>query len=175
MSYRFPLSLTVLAVLAGVASAQVTPFEIGVGYGQSGTFDKDSGGRGKLEGPELSISQAYLKLPFVGEAKVGASMLFGGQLKHGSDADGSVFRLFARYNTPAVGNGIYGIGGFWWGRAKGRGGSFGTLNRSGIDLGVGLPLNNPVGKVVKSSLELVNHQSARAQFRGWTLMAVFRL
>lgn len=163
------------ASLGAVGMAQLTPFEIGVGYGQTGRFDLDSGGRGRLEGPVLSLSQSFLKLPFVGEARIGASMLFGGQLESGGDTDGTLLRVFGRYNTPSVGTGFYGLIGVYWARAEGRGGSFGETNRSGVDLGVGMPLGNPTGGIAKTTLELVNHQSGSSQFRGWSLMLLVRL
>ncbi|HRK23264.1 MAG TPA: hypothetical protein PLX06_15700 [Fimbriimonadaceae bacterium] len=169
------LVIVLLGSLAAVSLAQVTPFEIGVGYGQSGRFDRDSGGRGELKGPELTISQSYVKLPFVGEARIGASMLFGGQLESGDDTDGTVLRVFARYKSPSFGSGLYAIGGVYWGQAKGRAGSFGEMNRSGVDLGLGMPLGNPTAGLAKTSLELIHHQSARAQFRGWSLGLMVRL
>ena len=155
LSYRLLLSGLTLAV-PFAASAQLTPFEVSVGWGQSGSFTRDSGGRGKLEGPVFSVSQSFVNLPFVGEARIGLSAFLGGQLSHGSDTDGNVYRVFGRYKTPTVAKDLYGIIGANYSWGKGRGG----------------PSAAPLPR---ASLEFISHQSARAQLRGWSLNLSLRL
>jgi hypothetical protein len=167
-----------LAALAvpGIAASQVTPFEFGIGYGQSSRFDRDSGGRGRLEGPVVSISQSVFSLPVAGSVRVGASALFGGGLSQGSDTDGNVYRLFVHYKSPSLGpSGIYVLIGGHWATAKGRGGSFGEVDRAGADFGLGMGLGPGGLPVPKTSLELVAHQNKKAQLEGYTLSLKLRL
>lgn len=172
---KFILALAALCV-ALPAAAQITPFEIGVGYGQSASFTRDSGGRGKLEGLELTISQSLLRLPFIGDARVGISVLLGGQLIGSGDTEGNVYRLFAQYHTPAFGpGGFYGIFGTHYARAEGRGGSFDRAEAMGIEIGLGIPLGAPAPLLPKLALEVVNHQNSRSQLRGWSIGFVIRL
>ncbi len=170
------LFLIALAVLPVLAAAQVTPFEFGIGYGQSNKFDRDSGGRGRLEGPELSISQSVFTLPAAGDIRLGASVLFGGGLSHGSDTDGNVFRLYGHYKSPNLGpSGIYVLVGGHWAHAKGRGGSFDSVNRMGTDFGVGMGLGPGGLPIPKTSIEVVRHQSRRSQLEGWSVTLKLRL
>lgn len=160
--------------IAAFASAQLTPFEFGAAYAQSGSFTKSVGGKGRIEGIELSISQSFLKLPFVGEARLGVSALLGGGL-NGGDSDGNVYRIFARYKTPSAGpTGFYGLIGINVARAEGRAGSFTHVNGSGIDLGVGTPLGAMFPGMPSASLEFINHQSSDPQLRGWSLGLTMR-
>lgn len=169
-----------ILVLAAVclslpAAAQITPFEIGVGWGQSGSFTKDTGGRGRLEGVELTLSQSLLKLPFVGEARLGVSALLSGQLGIGDDL-GNVYRLFAQYHTPSFGpQGFYGIVGMHFAHAEGANGAFDNVNASGIDLGLGIPLGAPAPLLPKTAIEVVNHQNSKSQLRGWSVTFLIRL
>jgi hypothetical protein len=158
-------------VAPSLVFGQLTPFEVGVGYGQSGTFTKDSGGRGKLEGPVISISQSLLSLPAAGEVRVGASALLGTS----GGADGNVYRVFARYRTPSLGMGLYGTAGVHWAYADGRSGSFDKVSRIGGDIGVGIPLGPTVPVLPKATLEVLSHQSARSQLRGWSATLTIRL
>lgn len=168
--------VVVLACASWVpASAQLTPFEVGIGYGQSGSFTRDSGGRGKLEGPVISISQSFLSLPMAGEARVGISALLGGQLGSGNDTDGNVYRVFGRYRTPSMGKGVYGIVGAHYAFAKGRGGSFDEVSRIGGDIGLGMPLGPSTPVLPRASIEVLSHQSARSQLRGWSVNLALRL
>lgn len=170
-----------ILVLAAVcfslpAAAQVTPFEIGVGYGQSASFTRDSGGTGRLEGVELTASQSLLRLPFIGDARVGISVLLGGQIIGSGDTEGNVYRLFAQYHTPSFGpQGFYGIVGTHYARAEGRGGSFDRAEAMGIDLGIGMPLGVPAPLLPKAAIEVVNHQNPRSQLRGWSVTFLIRL
>jgi len=173
MKFVFALAAFCLAL---PAAAQITPFEIGVGWGQSASFTKDSGGRGRLDGIELTLAQSLMKLPFIGEARIGASALLGGQLTSGGDADGNVYRLFAQYHTPSFGpQGFYGIVGSHYARAEGRGGSFDHVEAMGFDIGVGMALGAPAPLLPKTAIEVVNHQNSRSQLRGWSVTFLIRL
>jgi len=174
LSCRLLLSSLVLA-LPFAASAQLTPFEVSVGWGQSGSFTRDSGVRGKLEGPVFSVSQSFADLPFVGEVRIGLSAFLGGQLSHGSDTDGNVYRVFGRYKTPTIAKNLYGIVGANYSWGKGRGGSFGEVSRIGGDIGVGMPIGPSAAALPRASLEFLSHQSARSQLRGWSLNLSLRL
>ncbi len=157
-----------LSISAG-ALAQLTPFEIGAGYAQSGSFDKDTGGRGRIEGLSLSLSQSVLRLPLAGEVRLGASGILNG-------SDGSLVRVFGRYRSPSGGpNGGYGILGVWWARAEGKDGAFDTKDGTGVDVGIGLPLGGVLPGLPSVSLELISHQGNVAQPRGWSAVASFRL
>ncbi len=156
-----------LTVAAVSAHAQVTPFTINVSYGRTNTFDLNGGGSGYIAGAELSVAQSILKLPFIGEARVGASALFGNSIMKGP-VDGTVYRLFAWYKTPMAGpNGMYGLGGFSYATAQSRGGAFDNASGIGFDFGIGIPLSmGGVGKISRSALEFVYHQGSKAQTRG---------
>jgi hypothetical protein len=168
------LALLGVVLFVTPAAAQLTPFEIQVGYGMSDSFRMNSGDRGRIEGLEVGVSQAFLKLPFVGELRIGISALLGGQL--GGDDDGNVYRLFARYKTPSAGpNGMYGVVGVNFSRAEARRDAFDDFDRAGVDLGVGLPLGSPLPLLPNAALELIHHQSSKAQLRGWTLSVVVRI
>lgn len=170
------LLLVPLFALPVFAAAQVTPFEIGIGYGQSDRFDKDSGGRGRLIGPELSISQSVFSLPATGSIRVGASAFFGGGLEHGSDTDGDVYRLFVHYKSPTLGAaGVYIVVGGHWATAKGRGGSFDKATRAGADSGVGMNLGAGGTPLPKTALEVISYRSKRDQLQGWVVSLKLRL
>jgi len=166
---RFVL-LATLAVAAASAHAQITPFTINVSYGRTNSFDLKGGGSGFISGAELSVAQSILKLPFIGEARVGASALFGSSIFKGP-VDGTVYRLFAWYKTPMAGpNGAYGLGGFSWATAQSKGGAFDSVSGFGMDFGIGVPLSmGGVGKVSKTALEFVYHNGSRAQTRGFMI------
>lgn len=167
-----------LAACAGVSLSQTIPFEFGVGYAQSASFEKTSGGRGTLSGPEFTLSQQLLNVPFLGEARIGASAFMGGALASGGDADGTIYRIFARGKTKSVGDrSFYAIGGAYLAFGSGRGGSFGEVNGLGLDFGFGMPLGigTNLPGLPQSSLEFIMHQGSRAQTRGWSLGVNFRL
>lgn len=164
--------------VAGSASSQVMPVEFGVGYAKSESFARADAGRGTLSGPEFTIQQRMLAVPLLGEATVGASILFGGALAQGNDADGTVYRLFARGRSQAAGpEGLYILGGPFFAFGSGRGGSFGSISGVGFDLGVGFPLAIKTGLpgMPSSSLEIINHSGPRAELRGWSIGIVFRM
>jgi hypothetical protein len=170
------IALVFACSLAAASFGQLTPFEFGAGYAQSGPFDKDTGGRGKLKGLELSISQSVVSFPILGEARIGASVLLGGVGNSGDDTDGTVFRLFARYKTIQVGsNSLYGLAGIFWARADGRGGSFDAFDGTGVDVGGGLPLGSILPGLPGGALELIFHQASDPQLRGWSLVFVVRM
>jgi len=170
------IALLALFAVPAVSSAQITPFEIGVGYGQSGRFTRDSGGRGRMVGPEVSVSQNVVSLPVAGNIRIGASAFFGGGLEHGSDTDGTVYRVFAHYKSPNLGpSGIYILVGGHYAIGKGRGGSFDEEKRAGADFGVGMGLGPGGLPLPKTSIELIAHQNTKAQLEGWSLMLKLRL
>lgn len=157
-----------LLLAAGVAQADVTPFSISVNYAFSNSFRKLNGTSGRLEGIELGVSQSVVKLPFMGEARVGVSALLGGMLRRGSDTDGTVYRVFAWYKTPMAGpSGVYALGGFSYANAQSRGGAFNNVSGFGADFGIGIPLKTaPVPGVPMPTLEVMWHQGSHAQTRG---------
>jgi hypothetical protein len=173
---RRTIFLSTLLLCGAAAIGQLTPFEFGAGYGRSASFAKNSGGSGALVGPEFSVSQALLALPLSGEVRIGASALFGGSLSSGSDADGSVYRLFARWKSPSAGpESLYGVVGVYWGTAQSKGNSFDNVHGTGLDLGVGMPAGQILPGLPKTSFELIFHQGSEPQLRGWSVGVVVRL
>lgn len=166
---RLLVPCALLAVCA--AQADVTPFTINVNYAWSNSFTRLNGTSGRLSGVEVAVSQSVVKLPFLGEARVGASALLGGFLQKGGDADGNVYRIFAWYKTPmGEAAGVYGLGGFHWATAQPRGGSFDTVSGFGMDIGFGFPLKTgPVPGAPGAALEFMYHQGAHAQTRGFSV------
>ncbi len=160
-----------LLLASGVVQADVTPFSISVNYAWSNSFTKLNGSTGRLEGIELGVSQSVVKLPFLGEARVGVSALLGGILRKGADTDGTIYRVFAWYKTPMAGpSGIYGLGGFSYANAQSRGGAFNNVSGFGVDFGVGFPLKTAsVPGVPTPALEVMWHQGSHAQTRGFSV------
>ncbi len=156
---------------AAAVHADVTPFTINVNYAWSNTFTRSNGSSGRLSGIEIGVAQSVVKLPFLGEARVGVSALLGGLLQKGGDADGNVYRVFAWYKTPMAGpSGVYALGGFSYANAQSRGGSFNNVSGFGADFGVGIPLKTGgVPGVPTPALELMWHQGAHAQTRGFSI------
>lgn len=158
-----------LALPAAFAAAQVSPFNINVNYAWSNSFNLNGGGTGRLSGIEVGVSQSVVKLPFLGEARVGATALFG-NLFRGNGVDGSLYRIFAWYKTPMAGpSGVYGLGGFHYATASGRGGTFDTVSGFGVDFGIGIPLSAGVPGVPSPAIEVMYHQGSRAQLRGFSI------
>jgi hypothetical protein len=163
------IALLATLALAGAALCQLTPFELGAGYGQTNSYTRSTGGQAKIAGMEFSVSQAILRLPFVGEARIGLSGLF-------DNDEGNVFRLFGHYRSPSAGpNGLYGVIGVFYARAESKGNSFNDFNGSGLEYGAGLPLGSFFPGLPSVAIEWVNHQSSRAQLRGWSLELKIRL
>ena len=171
---RFLVPCALLVVSA--AQADVTPFTINVNYAVSNSFTKLNGTSGRLAGIEVAVSQSVVKLPFLGEARLGVSALLGGVLQKGGDADGTIYRLFAWYKTPYAGpSGAYGLGGFHYASAQSRGGAFDNVSGFGMDLGIGIPLKSaPVPGGPGIALEVMYHQGAHAQTRGYSIGLNFK-
>lgn len=177
LAMRAPFLLS-LAALSTLGAAQVLPAEFGIGYASSARFARDSGGYGRLTGPELTIQQKLLNVPLLGEASIGVSAFLGGVLQNGGDTDGNVFRVFARGKSPGAGpNGMYFIGGPYMAFGSGRGGSFGEVNGVGLDVGLGFPLALNLGlpSMPSTSVEIINHQGSRAELRGWSVGIMIRM
>ncbi|MEQ1822416.1 MAG: hypothetical protein ABL949_07895 [Fimbriimonadaceae bacterium] len=166
------LAILASCVLVSVSIAQTSKPQIEVGYTRSNTFDLRGGGRGSLEGLEVGLSQPVIKLPLIGEARLGVSMLFGGTMAKSSEK-GNVFRFSAMYMTPNAGpSGFYGVGGFFYGSATGS--SFDSVTGFGLVAGIGFPITKGVDSlgvpgVPKLALELKMFQGARAHLRGFSL------
>lgn len=158
-------------LIVAASQADVTPFTINVNYAWSNSFTRLNGTTGRLSGIELGVSQSVVKLPFLGEARLGVSALLGGVLQKGGDADGTVYRIFAWYKTPMAGpSGVYGLGGLHFASAQARGGAFDSVSGFGMDFGIGIPLKAaPVPGGPGAAIELMYHQGAHAQTRGYSV------
>jgi hypothetical protein len=160
---------------AAFSGAQVTPLTIHAGYHRTNTFTAANGNRTHLEGIELGVSQSYVRLPFLGEIRLGASVVFGGALRRGGDADGNIFAVQASYRTPSAGpNGLYGLTGFGYYSAQARGRSFDNVSGLGVHFGVGLPLSSPVPGVPAPAIELQYRLGPKEQLRGLSLGLALR-
>lgn len=173
-SFKRPLFMKrtlvpVLLAAAAFSCADVTPFTINVNYAWSNSFDLNGGGSGRLQGLELAVSQSLLKLPMLGEARVGVSALFGNVLSRGGE-DGTLYRIFAYYKTPMAGpSGVYGLGGLSYASATGRNGNFDTQSGLGLDFGFGFPIGTGVPGVPGAAIEVMYHQGAKAATRGFSV------
>jgi hypothetical protein len=161
-------AILISLAFATSACAQVTSFEFGAGYARSDSFSRDSGGTGRLEGIELSVSKSFLKVPLLGDVRLGVSWLNGGD-------DGNMYRIFARYRTPSSGpNSVYGVTGLHYGHAKGKSGSFGKEAGFGSVLGLGFPLGSVIPGTPGLTLEALYLMGPEPQLRGWSVSALVR-
>lgn len=161
------LLVPILIGISAASIAQVTPFNINVGYGWSNTFDLKTGGSGRLQGIELGASQSIVKLPVLGEARVGGSLLLAGTMG-GGGVKGTGYRVYAWYKTPYAGpKGVYGLGGLSYSGANGS--DFDSVSGIGFDFGLGIPLSSSLPGVPSPSLELMYHQGSHAQTRGFSV------
>lgn len=137
-------ALLPLALLAAAASApaQGKAHPVGVrvhlGYGFSSSFDKDGGGSGRIEGPEIGVA-----LPvgtFLGqELLIEPSFFGGGRLRRGGDDDADIYRLTAfLHRTFARGiGGRAGVG--FSSSSRARGGGFNGTSDVVFDFGIEVP------------------------------------
>jgi hypothetical protein len=161
----------VIASIAAASSAQVTGFRVRAGWGWSGAIDTTSGSR-HMNGPEFGVDFPLTHLPLV-EVNLTGDVLLGGQLSHGGDLDGNVYRflLSARAQIPASKIGVF--GGVGWATAQARGGEFGSINGEVFQLGVSFPLgvNAPL---ITPSLELAGTMASKSGLSGFSLSIAVR-
>lgn len=178
------LFVAACALLAGSASAQIIrqgglgakdfPFHIHVGYGKTGTFQNNLAQNVHLEGPEIGID-IPLQRPVNGGPVVMLmpSVLLGGQLSSGGDADGYVYRLQVGVNGPVGAKGFYTRFAVGYSIAQSRGGQFAEEKSFSqrYTLGYGL---DALGMADKASLEVSYHNGSRNVLKGWTVGANIR-
>lgn len=151
--------------------AKQVPFHIHVGYGRTNTFTNNSAQEVHLEGPEIGID-IPLQRP-LGNGPIimlMPSVLLGGQLAHGGDTDGYVYRLQVGVNGPIGAQGFYTRFAVGYSVAQARGGQFDEEKSFSqrYTLGYGL---NALGLADKASVEVSYHNGSRAVLKGWTVGA----
>jgi hypothetical protein len=161
------IPIVAFAALAGAASAQVTGFRIRAGYGWSGSIPNTTTGSTHLVGPELGFDFPVMHLPLV-EVNFTVDWLLGGQLSHGGDLDGNLYRLLlsARASIPSSKVSVF--GGIGWATAQARAGEFGSFNGEVMQLGVGFPLgmNTPL---LAPSLEVAATMASKSGLSGFSV------
>lgn len=161
--------LLVAFAAAGVsaAHAQITPFTVEASYFRGNNFTTNAGTTSHLEGLQLGVSQSLLRLPFVGEARIGVTAMFGNVLSSGG-VDGNIYGIHAMYKTPgALTGGLYGLIGVGYWHATGRGGSFDAVGGLGLEAGIGIPFSTQVPGVPSPAIEVRYRQGSHAQTRGF--------
>lgn len=160
------IPIIAVAALAGCASAQLTGFRVRAGYGWSGSIDAVGGSR-HLQGPEFGVDFPLTHLPLVDVSLTG-DVLLGGQLSHGSDLDGNVYRFLLSARVHIPGSQISAFGGIGWGTAQSRGGQFGSFNGMVTQLGVSFPLgvNTPV---ISPALEVAGTLASKSGLGGFSV------
>lgn len=169
------IPILALAAVAGVASAQlpgVSGIRVKVGYGWSGRITDHNNNSRHLTGPELGFELPLTKLPLVQIGLTG-DVLLGGQLSHGSDLDGNVYRLMLSGRASIPGSQVGVFGGIGWGWAQARGGQFDNFNGEVAQLGVAIPLgiNAPL---ISPSLELAGTWSSKTGLGGFSASVAVR-
>jgi hypothetical protein len=161
-------AFTVLAAGAAVAPAQLTPFTVEAGWHWTRSVNLNDGRSTSLSGFEVGASQSLLRLPLVGEARIGGSMFFG----RGGGATANVLRIFAMYESPSAGpQGIYGKFGFGYYTVTASSGNFEAGGGLGTEIGIGIPLSARVPGLPSPSIELTYRFGPRAVHSGLTLAA----
>ena len=160
--------------IAGAAMAQVPGLggiRVRAGYGWSGSIDSVSGSR-KLAGPELGFDFPLTQLPLVTIAFTGADLL-GGQLSHGIDLDGYVYRfmLTGRASVPASKFEIF--GGVGYATAQARNHEFGSINGFVSQLGVAIPLTSGLS-TFSPSLEIAGSLASKSGLSGYSVSLAVR-
>lgn len=171
------LAILALGVLAAPASAQVIgagqmakalPFRVTLGYGRTESFRNNASQRVHLEGPEIGL-EIPLARPAPGAPIIMLmpSVLLGGQLRHGGDTDGYVYRAQVGVNAPLGANGFYTRFALGYSASQARNNEF--ENQSGFTqrytVGYGL---NTYGAADRASLEVSYHSGSDGALRGWT-------
>jgi len=142
-------TLLASASLACFASAQSNGVVFYGGYGWSGSINRLSAGSTHLMGPELAVEIPISHQSVVNES-FRADVLFGGQLVHGADLDGTICRLMVSTRTTLPGSGITTFGGVGWGFAQARAGEFNSFNGFVTQLGASLPLGTKMAGLAPS-------------------------
>ncbi len=166
-------------MLAGAASAQIirggplgakdVPFHIHVGYGRTNTFQNNAAQSVHLEGPEIGVD-----IPLQRPVNNGPiimlmpSVLLGGQISSGGDADGYVYRLQVGVNGPIGAQGFYTRFAVGYSLAQARGGQFDDARSFSqrYTLGYGL---NALGMADKASVEVSYNNGSSNVLKGWTV------
>ena len=179
------LLLTAFAVLASSASAQVIrggplgvediKYRIFVGGGQTDSFTNNAAQSVRLQGPEIGIDLP-LQRPVSGGPILmfTPSVLLGGQLSSGGDADGYVYRALIGMFTPLGAKGFYTRFCIGWSFAQSRGHQFG--DESGFapkyTLGYGLSMGDRAP--VTATLELSYHNASESVLSGFSFGTTIR-
>jgi hypothetical protein len=161
------VSIFALATVAAAANAQLTGFRVRAGYGWSGSITNVNNNSRRLVGPEFGIDFPLTHLPLIDVSLTG-DVLLGGQLSHGSDLDGNLYRflLSARASIPASRIAVF--GGIGWATAQARSGEFGSINGQVMQLGVALPLGLKV-PLLSPSLEIAGTIASKSGLSGYSV------
>ncbi|MCB8933471.1 MAG: hypothetical protein M9921_00845 [Fimbriimonadaceae bacterium] len=177
------LAIVLAALASAPASAQVfggnqmakaLPFRVTLGYGRTETFRNNASQRVHLEGPEIGL-EIPLARPAPGAPVIMLmpSVLLGGQLTHGGDTDGYVYRGQIGVNAPIGAKGFYTRFAIGYSASQARNNEF--EDQSGFTqrytVGYGL---NTYGAADKASLEVSYHTGSDGALRGWTFGANIR-
>lgn len=177
------LAILLAALAATPASAQVIggrqvakafPFRVHVGYGRTESFRNAASERVRLEGPEIGL-EIPLSRPLPGSPVIMLmpSVLLGGQLTHGGDTDGYVYRAQIGVNAPIGAQGFYTRFAIGYSAAQARNDEFDDQSSISQRYTVGYGLNT-FGAADKASLEVSYHTGSGGALRGWTFGANIR-
>ena len=169
-------ALGILAASTLAAGAFGQGISLKAGYFSGESFTGFGGLSVRLEGLELGADLTLLKLPLVPvELRLSPSVVFGGGLRHGSDDDGTIYRLMATARVSKPGGTGYLAGGLGFARIEPRGGArFESKDGFVGQIALGSAAAN-VAPLVPQPFFEVAYSFGDAEFRGLTLSVGVRL
>lgn len=164
---KLALTFAVCAAFAA-AHAQLTGIHVFAGYGWSGSVPNTTTGSTHLVGPEIGFDLPLAHLTQV-EFDFRADILLGGQLSHGSDLDGNVYRFLAIARTSIPGSKVSTYAGVGWASAQARAGEFASFNGSVTQLGVSVPVGAGPASRLAPTLEIGTTIAGKSGLGGYSI------
>jgi|GEM_PF-1731413 len=156
------------AAIAAHADGDAIGIRLKVGYHVTQSFELRDHSSGHLEGPEISADFPLSKVPGL-QFFVTPSVMFGGQLTHGHDVDGTIYRFMLTARETISKDGLYGAVAAGAAHSESRGlNEFKDQNGFVSSVTVGMPLKFKILGVTPS-LEGSYYISGQDQFRGFSI------
>ncbi|HTQ09285.1 MAG TPA: hypothetical protein VMI31_04370 [Fimbriimonadaceae bacterium] len=167
------LATLAIASVSAAACAQLSSgIRIFGGYGWSGSISNTTTGSTHLLGPELGLEFPVSKIANTAETDIRADVLLGGQLAHGSDLDGYIYRFLWSARTAIPGSTASTFAGIGWGWGEARNGEFPSFNGFITQIGVDIPMGLGVGNLTPS-LEL-SGSYGKSGLSGYSVCLAFK-
>jgi len=142
-----------VASISGFACAQTSGIRVFGGYGWSGTISNTTTGSTHLLGPEIGFELPLSHFTSMAEMDFRADVLLGGQLAHGSDLDGYIYRFMLSARTSVPGSQVSTFGAIGYGSGQARNSEFPSFSGVVTQVGIDIPLGMAVPKLAPA-LEL---------------------